>query len=162
MTHSMSSWLNFFFINSTLPSTLSIIFIFLEACTAGPVTKELASSFVLIIARFISSYVFEQIWLALDKFIFVCKRFKDQILLLEKPLHGNIWSFFCFLFWQSAIKLYLHFGGRYFWGWSAKGPFSLLLLWENEKGNCFQRKWQCWRCKKERKKFPSLFYSQKS
>ncbi|XVE84120.1 hypothetical protein DITRI_Ditri16bG0144100 [Diplodiscus trichospermus] len=61
---------------------------FLEACTAGPVTKEQASSFVLIIARFISSCVSEQIRLAPDKFISVCKRFKDQVLLLEEPLRG--------------------------------------------------------------------------
>ncbi|KAE8718192.1 COP9 signalosome complex subunit 3 [Hibiscus syriacus] len=61
---------------------------FLEAFTAGPVTNEHASSSVLMIARFISSCVAEQIRLAPDKFISVCKRFKDQVLLLEEPLRG--------------------------------------------------------------------------
>ncbi|XP_039061526.1 COP9 signalosome complex subunit 3-like [Hibiscus syriacus] len=61
---------------------------FLEACTAGPVTTESARSFVLIIAIFISSCDAEQIRLAPDKFISVCKRLKDQVLLLEEPLRA--------------------------------------------------------------------------
>ncbi|MBA0799725.1 hypothetical protein Gohar_010222 [Gossypium harknessii] len=40
------------------------------------------------IARFITSCIAEQIRLAPDKFITVCKRFKDQVLLLEEPLRG--------------------------------------------------------------------------
>ncbi|XVF57848.1 hypothetical protein PTKIN_Ptkin07bG0015500 [Pterospermum kingtungense] len=77
------------FLDQLDPSKHSLGYLyFLEACTAGPVTKEQASSFVLIIARFISSCVSDQIRLASDKFIFVCKRFKDQVLLLEEPLRG--------------------------------------------------------------------------
>ncbi|TYG99398.1 hypothetical protein ES288_A10G192500v1 [Gossypium darwinii] len=59
-----------------------------EACTAGPITKEQASSYLLIIARFLSSCVSEQIRLASHKFIFVCKRFKNQLVLLGEPLPG--------------------------------------------------------------------------
>ncbi|XVF16238.1 hypothetical protein REPUB_Repub10bG0014200 [Reevesia pubescens] len=77
------------FLDQLDPSKHSLGYLyFLEACTAGPVTKEQASSYVLIIARFISSCVAEQIRLAPDKFISVCKRFKDQVLLLEEPLRG--------------------------------------------------------------------------
>ncbi|MBA0873201.1 hypothetical protein Goshw_029125 [Gossypium schwendimanii] len=77
------------FLDQLDPSKHSLGYLyFLEACTAGPVTTESASSFVLIIARFISSCVAEQIRLAPDKFISVCKRFKDQVLLLEEPLRG--------------------------------------------------------------------------
>ncbi|XP_022774279.1 COP9 signalosome complex subunit 3 [Durio zibethinus] len=77
------------FLDQLDPSKHSLGYLyFLEACTAGPVTKEQASSFVLIISRFISSCVAEQIRLAPDKFTSVCKRFKDQVLLLEEPLRG--------------------------------------------------------------------------
>ncbi|KAK9039603.1 hypothetical protein V6N11_014799 [Hibiscus sabdariffa] len=77
------------FLDQLDPSKHSLGYLyFLEACTAGPVTQEQASSFVLTIARFISSCVAEQIRLAPDKFISVCKRFKDQVLLLEEPLRG--------------------------------------------------------------------------
>ncbi|XWS44042.1 hypothetical protein CRYUN_Cryun15aG0011000 [Craigia yunnanensis] len=77
------------FLDEFDPSKHSLGYLyFLEACTAGPVTKEQASSFVLIIARFISLCASEQIRLAPDKFISVCKRFKDQVLLLEEPLRG--------------------------------------------------------------------------
>ncbi|KAK6256305.1 hypothetical protein SCA6_017610 [Theobroma cacao] len=77
------------FLDQLDPSKHSLGYLyFIEACTAGPVTKEQASTFALIIARFISSCVADQIRLAPDKFISVCKRFKDQVLLLEEPLHG--------------------------------------------------------------------------
>ncbi|XVF60087.1 hypothetical protein PTKIN_Ptkin08bG0015400 [Pterospermum kingtungense] len=77
------------FLDQLDPSKHSLGYLyFLEACTAGPVTKEQASSSVLTIARFISSCVAEQIRLAPDKFTSVCKRFKDQVLLLEEPLRG--------------------------------------------------------------------------
>ncbi|OMP05542.1 hypothetical protein COLO4_08766 [Corchorus olitorius] len=77
------------FLEQLDPSKHSLGYLyFLEACTSGPVSKEQASTFVLIIARFISSCAAEQIRLAPDKFISVCKRFKDQVLLLEEPLRG--------------------------------------------------------------------------
>ncbi|KAH1091835.1 hypothetical protein J1N35_019092 [Gossypium stocksii] len=77
------------FLDQLDPSKHSLGYLyFLEACTAGPVTKEQAGSYVLMIARFITSCIAEQIRLAPDKFITVCKRFKDQVLLLEEPLCG--------------------------------------------------------------------------
>ncbi|KAK8672479.1 hypothetical protein V6N13_110847 [Hibiscus sabdariffa] len=77
------------FLDQLDPSKHSLGYLyFLEACTAGPVTTESASSFVLIIARFISSCAAEQIRLAPDKFISVCKRLKDQVLFLEEPLRA--------------------------------------------------------------------------
>ncbi|XP_017608057.1 COP9 signalosome complex subunit 3-like [Gossypium arboreum] len=77
------------FLDQLDPSKHSLGYLyFLEACTAGPVTKEQAGSYVLMIARFITSCIAGQIRLAPDKFITVCKRFKDQVLLLEEPLRG--------------------------------------------------------------------------
>ncbi|KAG4125230.1 hypothetical protein ERO13_D10G084700v2 [Gossypium hirsutum] len=77
------------FLDQLDPSKHSLGYLyFLEACTAGPITKEQASSYVLIIARFLSSCVSEQIRLASHKFISVCKRFKDQLVLLGEPLRG--------------------------------------------------------------------------
>ncbi|KAG8482964.1 hypothetical protein CXB51_022010 [Gossypium anomalum] len=77
------------FLDQLDPSKHSLGYLyFLEACTAGPVSKEQAGSYVLMIARFITSCIAEQIRLAPDKFITVCKRFKDQVLLLEEPLRG--------------------------------------------------------------------------
>ncbi|CAN6572384.1 unnamed protein product [Malus baccata var. baccata] len=60
----------------------------LEACSTGSISKEQASALVLPIARFINSCAAEQIRLQPDKFISVCKRFKDQVILLETPLRG--------------------------------------------------------------------------
>ncbi|XP_010550198.1 PREDICTED: COP9 signalosome complex subunit 3 [Tarenaya hassleriana] len=60
----------------------------LEAGTYGPVSKEEASTVVLIIARFISSCDGGQIRLASEKFASVCKRLKDHVLLLGEPLRG--------------------------------------------------------------------------
>ncbi|GKV07922.1 hypothetical protein SLEP1_g19620 [Rubroshorea leprosula] len=77
------------FLDQLDPSKHSLGYLyFLEACTSGPVTKEQAGVFVLTIARFISSCAAEQIRLAPDKFTAVCKRFKDQVLLLDAPLRG--------------------------------------------------------------------------
>ncbi|XP_044501334.1 COP9 signalosome complex subunit 3-like [Mangifera indica] len=61
---------------------------FLERCVCGSITKERASTLVPIIARFIVSCAAEQIRLASDKFITVCKRFKDMVMLLEAPIRG--------------------------------------------------------------------------
>ncbi|XP_058187613.1 COP9 signalosome complex subunit 3 [Rhododendron vialii] len=60
----------------------------LEACTAGTISKELANELVLSIARFISECDAEQIRLAPEKFISLCKRFKDQVMQLEAPIRG--------------------------------------------------------------------------
>ncbi|WCJ27498.1 COP9 signalosome complex subunit 3 [Euphorbia peplus] len=77
------------FLDQLEPSIHSLGYLYiLEACTAGPVSKEQAKTLVILFARFITSCVAEQIRLASDKFISVCKRFKDQVMLLEAPLRG--------------------------------------------------------------------------
>ncbi|XP_050234503.1 COP9 signalosome complex subunit 3 [Mercurialis annua] len=71
------------------PSIHSLGYLYiLDACTSGPTSKEQAKTLVLIFARFITSCAAEQIRLAPDKFISVCKRFKDQVMLLEEPMRG--------------------------------------------------------------------------
>lgn len=71
------------------PSKHSLGYLYiLEACSSGPVSKERASSLVLTISRFISSCAAEQVRLATEKFVSVCKRLKDQVLLLEAPMRG--------------------------------------------------------------------------
>ncbi|XP_024031338.1 COP9 signalosome complex subunit 3 [Morus notabilis] len=71
------------------PSKHSLGYLYiLEACSSGPVSKERASSLVLTISRFISSCAAEQVRLATEKFVSVCKRLKDQALLLEAPMRG--------------------------------------------------------------------------
>ncbi|KAK9288853.1 hypothetical protein L1049_017319 [Liquidambar formosana] len=61
---------------------------FRDAWTSGPIPKEEANELVLTVARFINSCNAEQIRLAPDKFISICKKFKDQVLLLEAPMRG--------------------------------------------------------------------------
>ncbi|KAH8519367.1 hypothetical protein Peur_038319 [Populus x canadensis] len=62
----------------------------LEACTSWPVTNEQARRLVLILSRFLTSCVADQIRLAPEKFIAVCKSFKDQVLMLEAPIRGVV------------------------------------------------------------------------
>ncbi|XP_011010491.1 PREDICTED: COP9 signalosome complex subunit 3-like isoform X2 [Populus euphratica] len=61
---------------------------FLEACTSGPVTNEQARRLVLILSRFLTCCVADQIRLASEKFIAISKRFKDQVLMLDVPMRG--------------------------------------------------------------------------
>ncbi|XP_060672523.1 COP9 signalosome complex subunit 3 isoform X2 [Ziziphus jujuba] len=71
------------------PSIHSLGYLYiLEACSSGPLTKERAAALVLPISRFINACAVEQIRLAPEKFISVCKRFKDQVMLLEAPMRG--------------------------------------------------------------------------
>ncbi|KAL2529114.1 COP9 signalosome complex subunit 3 [Forsythia ovata] len=71
------------------PSIHSLGYLYiLEACTSAPISKEQANELVLSVARFINLCAAEQIRLAPDKFISVCKRFKDQVMLLEDPMRG--------------------------------------------------------------------------
>ncbi|GMP29599.1 hypothetical protein CsSME_00004627 [Camellia sinensis var. sinensis] len=71
------------------PSKHSLGYLYiLEACTAAPISKEQANEVILSIARFINECAAEQIRLAPDKFISVCKRFKDQVILFEAPMRG--------------------------------------------------------------------------
>ncbi|CAN0924648.1 COP9 signalosome complex subunit 3 [Linum grandiflorum] len=61
---------------------------FLAAWTSDTVSREQAASMVLVSARFITSCSTEQIQLSADKFIGICKRFKDLVLLTDAPLRG--------------------------------------------------------------------------
>ncbi|KAH7845939.1 hypothetical protein Vadar_007726 [Vaccinium darrowii] len=71
------------------PSKHSLGYLYiLEACTAGTISKELANELVLSVARFINECDAEQIRLAPEKFISLCKRFKDQVMQLESPMRG--------------------------------------------------------------------------
>ncbi|XP_021833282.1 COP9 signalosome complex subunit 3 [Prunus avium] len=71
------------------PSKHSLGYLYiLEACSSGSISKEQGSALVLPIATFINSCDTEQIRLAPDKFLSVCKRFKDQVMVLEEPLRG--------------------------------------------------------------------------
>ncbi|XP_065877686.1 COP9 signalosome complex subunit 3 [Euphorbia lathyris] len=77
------------FLDQLEPSIHSLGYLYiLEACTAGPISKEQAKTLVILFSRFITSCVAEQIRLAPDKFVSVCKRFKDQVMLLEAPMRG--------------------------------------------------------------------------
>ncbi|XP_052197547.1 COP9 signalosome complex subunit 3 isoform X2 [Diospyros lotus] len=60
----------------------------LEAWTSAPISKEQPNELILSIAGFIDDCAAAQIRLAPDKFASVCKRFKDQVMLLEAPIRG--------------------------------------------------------------------------
>ncbi|KAL3526317.1 hypothetical protein ACH5RR_010973 [Cinchona calisaya] len=60
----------------------------LEACTSDPISKDQSSEIALSIAGFVDACKAEQIRLAPDKFISVCRRLKDQVLLVETPIRG--------------------------------------------------------------------------
>ncbi|KAG8384939.1 hypothetical protein BUALT_Bualt04G0170300 [Buddleja alternifolia] len=71
------------------PSMHSLGYLYiLDACTSGPISKEQANEVVLSVARFVNACAAEQIRMAPDKFISVCKRFKDQVMLLDDPMRG--------------------------------------------------------------------------
>ncbi|KAF3537886.1 hypothetical protein F2Q69_00018799, partial [Brassica cretica] len=72
------------------PSKHSLGYLYLlDVLTCGgPMSKEKASEVVLLIARFITSCDADQIRLASDKFVSLCKGFKDRVLELEDPLRG--------------------------------------------------------------------------
>ncbi|GFY87337.1 proteasome component (PCI) domain protein [Actinidia rufa] len=71
------------------PSKHSLGYLYiLEACTTAPNAKEQANELVLSIARFLNDCAAEQIHLAPDKFVSVCKRFKDHVMVLETPMRG--------------------------------------------------------------------------
>ncbi|CAH9123207.1 unnamed protein product [Cuscuta epithymum] len=60
----------------------------LDASMSAPISTEQAPELVTCVARFIDECAADQILLAPEKFISVCKRFKDQVLLLKAPLQG--------------------------------------------------------------------------
>ncbi|KAL7094942.1 hypothetical protein ACP275_11G136400 [Erythranthe tilingii] len=76
-------------LNELDPSIHSLGYLYiLEACTAAPVSKEQANELVITVARFINVCAAEQIRLVPDKFISVCKRLKEQVMLLQDPMRG--------------------------------------------------------------------------
>ncbi|KAM7279811.1 hypothetical protein ACFE04_006945 [Oxalis oulophora] len=71
------------------PSKHSLGYLFLlEASTTGPFTRARAEIVVPIMATFITSSSADQIRLAPDKFVSICNRLKDQVLLLDAPMRG--------------------------------------------------------------------------
>lgn len=76
-------------LNELDPSIHSLGYLYiLDACTSVPVLKEQVNEVVLSISRFINVCAAEQIRLAPDKFISICKRFMDQVMLLQDPMRG--------------------------------------------------------------------------
>ncbi|KZV24896.1 hypothetical protein F511_16555 [Dorcoceras hygrometricum] len=76
-------------LNELDPSIHSLGYLYiLDACTSVPILKEQVNEVVLSISRFINICAAEQIRLAPDKFISICKRFKDQVMLLQDPMRG--------------------------------------------------------------------------
>ncbi|KAL6497592.1 COP9 signalosome complex subunit 3 [Orobanche hederae] len=76
-------------LNELDSSVHSLCYLYLlEAGTSAPTSKEQANKLVLSLARFINVCAAEQIRLAPEKFISLCKRFKDQVMLLEDPMRG--------------------------------------------------------------------------
>ncbi|CDP16669.1 unnamed protein product [Coffea canephora] len=77
------------FLSELDPSKHSLGYLyFLEASTSRPISKEGSGEVALSITRFIDACKADQIRLAPDKFISVCRRFKDQVLLAEAPIRG--------------------------------------------------------------------------
>ncbi|KAF3502684.1 hypothetical protein F2Q69_00044882 [Brassica cretica] len=71
------------------PSIHSLGYLYLlEGLTRGSVSKGKTSGVVLLMARFINRCDAGQIRLASEKFVTLCKRFKDRVLELEDPLRG--------------------------------------------------------------------------
>ncbi|KAL7135906.1 hypothetical protein ABFS83_11G129700 [Erythranthe nasuta] len=76
-------------LNELDPSIHSLGYLYiLDACTAAPISKEQANELVITVARFINACAAEQIRLVPDKFISVCKRLKEQVMLLQDPMRG--------------------------------------------------------------------------
>ncbi|KAF6161400.1 hypothetical protein GIB67_009279 [Kingdonia uniflora] len=71
------------------PSKHSLGYLFiLEAVIPNSSSKQKAGELVPIVVNFIDSCVSDQIRLAPEKFISVCKRFKDDVILLGAPIRG--------------------------------------------------------------------------
>ncbi|KAF9601206.1 hypothetical protein IFM89_017391 [Coptis chinensis] len=71
------------------PSNHSLGYLyFLEAYTGAALSKEQSVELVPVVATFITTCSEEQIRLATDKFISVCKRFKDELMSLRTPIRG--------------------------------------------------------------------------
>ncbi|XP_057437467.1 COP9 signalosome complex subunit 3 [Lotus japonicus] len=67
--------------------TLGFLYV-LEAFTSNSISKEQAETVIPVITGFVAACSVEQIRLAPEKFILVCKRLKDLVMLLEAPIRG--------------------------------------------------------------------------
>ncbi|KAK1404391.1 COP9 signalosome complex subunit 3 [Heracleum sosnowskyi] len=71
------------------PSIHSLGYLFiLDGYNSAPNTKERASEIIPIVARFVRTCSANQIRLAPDKFIAVCRNLRDQVMLLQSPMRG--------------------------------------------------------------------------
>lgn len=76
-------------LNELDPAQHSLGYLYiLEACTLSPMSREQANEVVLSVARFINVCSAEQIRLAPDKFVSVCKWLKDHVISCEEPIRG--------------------------------------------------------------------------
>ncbi|KAM0940614.1 putative proteasome component (PCI) domain, winged helix DNA-binding domain superfamily [Dioscorea sansibarensis] len=77
------------FLDQLDPAKHSLGYLFLlDACSSGQISREQNHGFLLSVVDFINHCSVEQIRLAPDKFISVCKRFKDQVMHLQVPIRG--------------------------------------------------------------------------
>ncbi|THU43989.1 hypothetical protein C4D60_Mb02t02650 [Musa balbisiana] len=77
------------FLHQLDPSAHTLGYLFLlEAYSSRPISREQDEKFLPFIAGFINSCSAEQIRLAPEKFISVCKSFKDQVMQLQVPIQG--------------------------------------------------------------------------
>lgn len=71
------------------PSIHSLAFLYILDCyTSAHNAKEQANELVPTIARFVNTCSAKQIRLAPEKFVAVCRRLKDQVMLLRSPIRG--------------------------------------------------------------------------
>lgn len=77
------------FVDQLDPSTHSLGYLYLlDAYTSSPISRDQASEVVSLVARFINSCLAEHIRLAHDKFVFLCRRYRDQVMALEAPIRA--------------------------------------------------------------------------
>ncbi|XP_042461664.1 COP9 signalosome complex subunit 3-like isoform X2 [Zingiber officinale] len=77
------------FLSQIDPSIHTLGYLFLlEAYSSESISREETSGFLLSVVEFINSCSTEQIRLAPEKFISVCKIFKDQVMQLGVPMQG--------------------------------------------------------------------------
>ncbi|WOG96389.1 hypothetical protein DCAR_0415724 [Daucus carota subsp. sativus] len=71
------------------PSLHSLGYLYIvDGYTTAHDTKELPDEFVSIIGRFLNTCSANQIRLAPEKFVAVCRRLKDQVMLIQSPIRG--------------------------------------------------------------------------
>ncbi|EPS70923.1 hypothetical protein M569_03832, partial [Genlisea aurea] len=76
------------FLEELDPAAHSLGYLYILEASTSALVKEQANDFMLKIARFIKLCTAEQIRLAPDKFVSVCRRFKDQAVSCDDPMRG--------------------------------------------------------------------------